>query len=175
MRPKRNTGSSRSWRGDARHSPFDGKRWSRDESWSRDKQVGEVWPRFTAEIPPELAEALVEAQRKSLGVNWDGYSGRPRNATNANLVRAGLRLYLNTVDPEPGEAIEGTAVEMVDLPAIEAPSDAPISKGGLMLTGNGWGTGSQQTIWFCHLCHWSGVLPAGVPHVCKPPSPRKAD
>lgn len=87
---------------------------SRDSSWLRRKVYGERWPRFTAEVPPELAEAIDEAQRKSLGVN-----ASPANATRANAVRAGLRLYLNAVDPEPEAAIEGTAIEIVDLPALE--------------------------------------------------------
>jgi hypothetical protein len=88
----------------------------RDQSWLRRKHpLEDKWPRFTAEVPPELAEALDLAQRKSLGVN-----ATSQNATRANMVRAALRLYLNTVDPLPDEAIEGTAVEIFDLSQIEA-------------------------------------------------------
>lgn len=86
---------------------------SRDDSWTRRKRAREAWPRFTAEVPPELAEELDRAQRKSLGLD-----ATPRNATRANMVRAGLRLYLNAVAPEPDAAIDSTAVELVDLPAL---------------------------------------------------------
>lgn len=89
--------------------------WTRDDSWARDKQPRETWPRFAAEVPPELAAALERAQCKSLGANWDGYLARPTNATRASMVRAGLRLYLNKVDPEPEPAIESTAVEITDV------------------------------------------------------------
>jgi hypothetical protein len=89
--------------------------WNRDDSWARDKLYDEKWPRFSAEIPPELAEELAAAQRKSLGNSWDGYSGRPINATRANMVRAGLRLYLNKISPEPEPPIDSTAVEIIDL------------------------------------------------------------
>src|SRR3954465_15821283 len=54
----------------------------------------EKWPRFVAEVPPEFVPLLEEAQRKSLGINWDGYLDRPRNATHSNIVLAALRLYL---------------------------------------------------------------------------------
>jgi broad specificity phosphatase PhoE len=87
----------------------------RDRSWLRRKLHGETWPRFSAEVPPELAEAIDAAQRKSLGVNQSA-------ATRANVVRAGLRLYLNTVDPEPEPPtydVDGEVVEIVDLPMLE--------------------------------------------------------
>lgn len=89
---------------------------SRDDAWLRDKRPGETWPRFTAEVPPELAEALEAAQRVSLGVN-----ASERNVTRANLVRAGLRLYLNHVDPEPAPQpyTDSTAEEIIDLPLLE--------------------------------------------------------
>lgn len=98
--------------------------WTRDDSWAREKVPGEKWPRFSAEVPPELAEALKKAQRKSLGNDYDGYRKSPRNATRGNLVRAGLRMYLNKVDPEPEPAIPGTAVEIVDLVRLPAGSPA---------------------------------------------------
>lgn len=92
----------------------------REQSWVRRKEFGEKWPRFTAEIAPELVPLLVAAQRKSMGVNWDGYKTRPTNATRANLVASALRLYLNTVDPEPTSEpfIEGTATDIIDLPLL---------------------------------------------------------
>jgi hypothetical protein len=82
----------------------------------------EKWPRFCAEIPPELAELLDRAQRKSLGVN-----ATSSNATRANLVRSALRLYLNTVDPEtdPDDTIEGSATDIIDLPALPEPQEPP--------------------------------------------------
>lgn len=83
----------------------------RDRLWTRRKRPGEKWPRFSVEVPPELAEMLDAAQRKSLGVNQD-------SATRPNLVRSGLRLYLNTVEPEPEAAIEGTATEIIDVPLL---------------------------------------------------------
>lgn len=85
---------------------------TRDDSWLRRKDPDEKWPRFAAEIPPELAELLDAAQRKSMGVNSHG-------ATRAGMVRAGLRLYLNTVMPEPEQAVEGTAEDITDVLALE--------------------------------------------------------
>jgi len=90
---------------------------SRDDLWLRSKRPGEKWPRFSAEVPPELAEMLDAAQRKSLGVNASS-----TNANRANLVRAGLRLYLNHVDPEPQPPtydVDGTAEEIIDLPLLD--------------------------------------------------------
>jgi hypothetical protein len=81
----------------------------------------EKWPVFSAPVPPELAAELDAAQRKSLGIN-----ASKANATRANLVRAGLRLYLNTVDPPTGEAIEATAI---DLPTVKlSPAGLPRSR-----------------------------------------------
>jgi hypothetical protein len=81
----------------------------------------ERWVTFAATIPPELAAELDAAQRKSLGIN-----ASKANATRANLVRAGLRLYLNTVDPPDGEPIETTAI---DLPSTKpSPAGLPRSR-----------------------------------------------
>lgn len=91
---------------------------SRDDSWTRIKHHDEKWPRFAAEIPPELADELDHAQRLSLGVNYS-----PKNATRANMVRAGLRLYLNTTMPEQPPPVESTAVEIIDLPALPAATE----------------------------------------------------
>lgn len=97
---------------------------SRLEAWSRRKtyigfdrpgaaQNGyEKWPRFTAEVPPELVPLLEEAQRKSLGNNWDGDLDRPRSATHSNIVLAALRLYLEALDPEEELPIDTTAEEI---------------------------------------------------------------
>lgn len=76
-----------------------------------DKNTGwEKWTRMCTEVPPEVAQALDEAQRKSLGVNWDGYKKRPTTATHANLLRAALLKYLNSVDDE-AEYVEAEAME----------------------------------------------------------------
>lgn len=97
---------------------------SRLAAWSRRKEfIGrehpgankdgyEKWPRFTAEVPPELVPLLEEAQRKSLGINWDGNLDRPRTATRANLVTAALRMYLEALDPEEALPIDVTAEEI---------------------------------------------------------------
>lgn len=107
--------------------------WTRDDSWNRrkggslyataergelrvlDMPLDEKWPRFCAEVPPELAELLDRAHRKSLGVNASSST-----ATRANLVRSALRLYLNTLDPEtdPDDTIEGSARDIIDPPAL---------------------------------------------------------
>jgi hypothetical protein len=105
----------------------------REDAWLRSRRfIGhrdpnsnpggyEKWPVFSAAVPPELAAELDAAQRKSLGVN-----ASKTNATRANLVRAGLRLYLNTVDPPTGEPIETTAV---DLPTAKpSPAGLPRSR-----------------------------------------------
>jgi hypothetical protein len=83
----------------------------RDDSWLRPKRHGEKWPRFAAEIPPELAEEL--------DALVDKLHGPPNRA---EMVRAGLRLYLEFKRPEPEPAIEGTAV---DLPDEDLPSETP--------------------------------------------------
>lgn len=117
------------------------KSWSRDDSWSRDRGGAiydsdtkefvdfphdEKWVRFAAEIPPELAELLKQAQRQSLGVNWDGYMDRPTNASRSNLVRSALRMYLNRIMPEdnPDDTIDGTATDMDLLPVVYEPKGA---------------------------------------------------
>jgi hypothetical protein len=41
----------------------------------------------------------------------------------------------------------------------------------ITLTGSGYGTGEQQTVWFCWHCHQALVLPSGEPHTCKRPKP----
>lgn len=93
----------------------------REDSWLRPKRYlgkrhpdadeygNEKWPRYGAQVPPELAEQLDAAQRKSLGVN-----AVPSNTTRSALVRAALRMYLNATDPEREAAIDSTAVEIYD-------------------------------------------------------------
>lgn len=81
---------------------------SRDESWLRPKAYGEKWPKFGAEIPPELAEEL-DAR---IGT-FNGPGNR------AAMVRAGLRLYLEAAVPEAEAAIEGTAIEVAPGTDIE--------------------------------------------------------
>lgn len=108
--------------------------WSRDDSWNRRKgglvydangdqlmafPTDEKWPRFAAEIPPEIATLLdVEIKRVRL------MHGR---FTRADAVRSGLRMWLNHHNPErdPNDTIEGTASEIVDLPALEGSSEPP--------------------------------------------------
>lgn len=70
----------------------------------------EKWPRFTAEIPPELAQLLEDVHKRRLGVN-------AAHATRAGLVRAGLRLYLETYAEAREPAIDTTAEE-IDSPEL---------------------------------------------------------
>lgn len=62
----------------------------------------EKWPRFTAEVPPELALLLDNVQRRHMGVNAS-------SASRSGMVRAGLRLYLHEVAFVEEPAIEATA------------------------------------------------------------------
>jgi hypothetical protein len=82
---------------------------SRDDSWLRPKRYGEKWPRFAAEIPPELAEEL------------DALVGKRDHQpdSRAAMVRSGLRMYLEFKSPEPPAPIDTTAVDLPDedLPA----------------------------------------------------------
>lgn len=110
-RKKPSTGSSESIFGDARYAWHSGARLSRDSSWLRRKEHGEVWPRFVAEIPPELAEEIDAVMKKVAGVNQSA-------AVRSNAVRAGLRLWLEHHSPAPQEAIEGTA-DVIDGTALE--------------------------------------------------------
>lgn len=87
---------------------------TRDESWLRDKHVGEKWPRFSGEVPPELAAELDKRIGKFNG---------PRSR--ADMVQSGLRLYLNAVSPEDPPPIETTATDIIDLPALRAAGETP--------------------------------------------------
>jgi hypothetical protein len=63
------------------------------------------------------------------------------------------------VDPEVGNAplqAARRAIEIID---------------AMTVSGRGWGTAPHQVIWFCHVCMWSGMLPAGELHLCKPKKP----
>lgn len=102
-------------------------RLGRDHSWTRRKARGEKFVRYAAEVPPELDELLLAAQRTSMGVNWDGYKANPKSATRANLVTSALRLYLNTVDPEPEPPIESTATDILDVPLLPPGRETPPS------------------------------------------------
>lgn len=42
---------------------------------------------------------------------------------------------------------------------------------GFYVTGAAAGTGPGQTLWLCHRCDWSGVLPVGAWHLCAKPKP----
>jgi hypothetical protein len=59
------------------------------------------------------------AQRRALGVNWDGYKDRPTNATRASIVRAALRMYLDTMAPIPELPVEGTAEDVIEVRELE--------------------------------------------------------
>jgi hypothetical protein len=64
----------------------------------------EKWPRFAAEVPPEIAILLDEVQRRSLGVNASA-------ASRANMVRSGLLLYLHHVASVDDPVIDSNASE----------------------------------------------------------------
>lgn len=94
----------------------------RDDAWARDKRYlgtgnpgadrdgREKWITFAADVPPELADELLKAYRKNLGVNWT-------SGSKANLVRAALQLYLDTFDPERPDPADGALVtEGEDVP-----------------------------------------------------------
>jgi hypothetical protein len=70
---------------------------------------GERWPRFQVELPPEVAEELMQLYRVEMGVNANA-------ATRGGLLRSALLEWWERRDPEPAPAIEGTAV---DLPVLE--------------------------------------------------------
>lgn len=93
---------------------------TRDESWCRSKKPGETWPRYSVEVPPELAREIDAAQRRSLGVNASTLGRSLR----ASAARAALNLLLRTLDPErtptPYDA-NGDAVEVVELPTGAIP------------------------------------------------------
>jgi len=83
----------------------------RRELFNRPRRLREKWPRFSAEVPPELAVMLDEAQKRSLGINW-------RQGSRAGLVRSALLMYLDAAAPMPDPAIEGEIVEVVERPAL---------------------------------------------------------
>lgn len=64
----------------------------------------EKWPRFTAEVPPEMAALLDGIHRRRLGVDAS-------SASRAGIVRAGLRLYLETYGEVQEPAIDGEVEE----------------------------------------------------------------
>jgi hypothetical protein len=35
-------------------------------------------------------------------------------------------------------------------------------------TGSATSTSPEASVWFCYACGWSGTLPAGTYHVCRP-------
>lgn len=68
------------------------------DSWLRYKQAREKWPRFAAEVPPEIAEEIDEHRLHQVN-----------QPSRAEIVRAGLRLYMEAEMPQGEEAIEGEA------------------------------------------------------------------
>lgn len=85
---------------------------ARADMFNRTKMPGEKWPRFAAEIPPEIAEMIDAASKKNLGVNVSAFS-------RANVVRSALRMYLDAADPLPEPAIDATAEDDVSVLTLE--------------------------------------------------------
>ena len=71
------------------------------ELFIRTKLPDERWPRFTVEVPPELAVLLDTVQKRALGVNRSA-------ASRAGIVRAGLILFLEATANPPEPAIDAT-------------------------------------------------------------------
>lgn len=65
----------------------------------------EKWPQARVELPPEQLEELMRLYRRTCGANAS-------SATKAGLLRTALLEWWERQDPEPGEAIEATAVEV---------------------------------------------------------------
>jgi hypothetical protein len=86
----------------------------REAAWCRSKDIDERWPRFAADVPPELAAELDEHARR--------FRMQHGRLSRASMVRAALRLYLNTVEPAANAPIEGTAIEVPD---VELPELLP--------------------------------------------------
>lgn len=70
----------------------------RMDSWTRIKRFEEKWPRLAAEVPPEIAEEIDRYRKNKLDP-----------VSRAEIVRAGLRLYMEKYLPEPEPAVEGEA------------------------------------------------------------------
>jgi hypothetical protein len=66
------------------------------------------WPRFQVELPPEMAEELMRLHRIDMGVNASA-------ATRQGVLRSALLEWWDKRDPEPAPAIEGSAVDVVEL------------------------------------------------------------
>lgn len=88
------------------HRALYGRPPTREDSWTRPKRYGEKWPRFCAEVPPELADEL-DAHIKRLRLQHGRATGN-----RAQVVRAALRLYLNSEVPERPPSIDSEAVEL---------------------------------------------------------------
>lgn len=81
------------------------------ELFIRTKLPDERWPRFTVEVPPELAVLLDAVQRRALGVNLSA-------ASRAGIARAGLILFLEATANPPVPAIDATAEVEADVPEL---------------------------------------------------------
>lgn len=78
----------------------------RDDSWLRRRTIGEEWVQYRGYVPPEMAAEL------------DARIGRPDGPrSRSDIILAGLRIYLEVVDPEEPEPIETSAV---DVPPLRA-------------------------------------------------------
>lgn len=86
------------------------------ELFFRTKLPDERWPRFTVEVPPELAALLDAVQKRALGVNRSA-------ASRAGIARAGLILYLEATANPPVPAIDATAEVEADVPELPPAGD----------------------------------------------------
>jgi hypothetical protein len=77
----------------------------------RTKLPDERWPRFTVEVPPELAALLDTVQKRALGANRSA-------ASRAGIVRDGLILFLEATANPPQPAIDATAEVEADVPEL---------------------------------------------------------
>lgn len=84
----------------------------RSELFHRRKMANEKWPRFTVEVPPELAAMLDAAIKAQLGVNVSAFS-------RAGVARRALRMLLDEVAPVEEPAIEATGEDVIDFLEIE--------------------------------------------------------
>jgi hypothetical protein len=81
------------------------------ELFIRTKLPRERWPRFTVEVPPELAALLDAVQKRALRVNRSAAS------------RAGLILYLEATAIPPAPAIDAVAEVEADVPELPPAAD----------------------------------------------------
>lgn len=76
----------------------------------------ERWPRFQVELPPEQAEELMRLYRRTMGPNAS-------SASRAGLLRTAILGWWEQQSPEPDAPIEGTATDVLDVPALPRGED----------------------------------------------------